>query len=124
MSLSTQINTQYLAQFTTTQTTQQSITTQFHPTKLSQICLQIEGEKLILEANGANGTLATCALRPSGLFGKGDTTFWPTVVAKANQGKMKYIIGNGQNLVEFTYVGNVAQAHLQVKLWAAALLCA
>jgi len=88
------------------------------------ICLQIEGEKLILKANGANGTLATCALRPSGLFGKGDTTFWPTVVAKANQGKMKYIIGNGQNLVEFTYVGNVAQAHLQVKLSAASLLCA
>ena len=67
-----------------------------------------------MKANGANGTLATCALRPSGLFGKGDTTFWPTVVAKANQGKMKYIIGNGQNPVEFTYVGNVAQAHLQV----------
>jgi len=88
-----------------------------HPTRnSSQLCLQIQGEKLILKANGANGTLATCALRPSGLFGKGDTTFWPTVVAKANQGKMKYIIGNGQNLVEFTYVGNVAQAHLQVKL--------
>lgn len=73
---------------------------------------KIQGEKLILAANGANGTLATCALRPSGLFGKGDPTFWPTVVAKANQGKMKFIIGNGQNLVEFTYVGNVAQAHL------------
>ena len=94
-----------------------------YTTKSSQLCLQIQGEKLILRANGANGTLATCALRPSGLFGKGDTTFWPTVVAKANQGKMKYIIGNGQNLVEFTYVGNVAQAHLQVKLSAASLLC-
>ena len=89
----------------------------------SHLRLQIEGEKLILKANGANGTLATCALRPSGLFGKGDTTFWPTVVAKAKQGKMKYIIGNGQNLVEFTYVGNVAQAHLQVKLSAASLFC-
>lgn len=76
--------------------------------------MQIQGEQLILKANGAKGTLATCALRPSGLFGKGDTTFWPTVVAKANQGKMKYIIGTGDNLVEFTYVGNVAQAHLQV----------
>lgn len=74
---------------------------------------KIQGEQLILKANGAKGTLATCALRPSGLFGKGDTTFWPTVVAKANQGKMKYIIGSGDNLVEFTYVGNVAQAHLQ-----------
>lgn len=87
-----------------------------YTTTSSRLCLQIQGEKLILKANGANGTLATCALRPSGLFGKGDTTFWPTVVAKAKQGKMKYIIGNGQNLVEFTYVGNVAQAHLQVKL--------
>lgn len=76
--------------------------------------LQIQAEKLVLEANGANGTLATCALRPSGIFGEGDVTFWPTVVAKARQGKMKYIIGCGDNLVDFTYVGNVAQAHLQV----------
>ena len=84
--------------------------------------MQIEGEKLVLKANGANGTLATCALRPSGLFGPGDTTFWPTVVAKANQGKMKYIIGDGRNLVEFTYVGNVAQAHLEV-IFILAVLC-
>ncbi len=82
---------------------------------LPLLCMQIAGEKLVLKASGANGTLATCALRPSGLFGKGDTTFWPTVVAKANQGKMKYIIGNGKNLVEFTYVGNVAHAHLLVR---------
>ena len=44
------------------------------------------------------------------------------MVAKANQGKMKFIIGNGQNLVEFTYVGNVAQAHLLVTQAAAASL--
>ena len=77
-------------------------------------CLQIQAEKLVLQANGAQGTLATCALRPSGIFGEGDVTFWPTVIAKANQGKMRFIIGNGKNLVDFTYVGNVAQAHLQV----------
>lgn len=76
--------------------------------------LQIEGERLVLAANGANGTLATCAIRPSGIFGEGDATFFPTLVAKARQGKLKYYIGNGRNLVEFTYVGNVAQAHIEV----------
>ena len=76
--------------------------------------LQIQAEKLVLQANRAQGTLATCALRPSGIFGEGDVTFWPTIIAKANQGKMRFVIGNGKNLVDFTYAGNVAQAHLQV----------
>ncbi|KAL3143603.1 hypothetical protein ABBQ38_002400 [Trebouxia sp. C0009 RCD-2024] len=75
--------------------------------------MQIEGEKRVLKANGTNGMLATCAVRPSGIFGEGDATFFPTLVAKARQGKLKFYIGNGKNLVEFTYVGNVAQAHLQ-----------
>lgn len=33
--------------------------------------------------------------------------------SQAERGKMKYIIGNGKNRMDFTYVGNVAQAHLQ-----------
>ena len=76
--------------------------------------LQIEGERRVLAANRSNRTLATCAIRPSGIFGEGDATFFPTLVAKARQGKLKYYIGNGRNLVEFTYVGNVAQAHIEV----------
>lgn len=32
---------------------------------------------------------------------------------RAKKGKMKYIIGDGSNLMDFTYVGNVAQAHIQ-----------
>jgi len=75
--------------------------------------LQILGEKLVLAANGKDG-LATVALRPSGIFGEGDPLLVPTTVAKAKQGKMGFIIGNGENLMEFTYAGNVAQAHLQV----------
>jgi len=75
--------------------------------------LQILGEKLVLAANGKNG-LATVALRPSGIFGEGDPLLVPTTVAKAKQGKMGFIIGSGKNLMEFTYAGNVAQAHLQV----------
>lgn len=73
---------------------------------------KILGEKLILEANGKGG-VATCALRPSGIFGEGDVLFVPTVVKQAKLGKMKYIIGSGDNHMDFTYAGNVAQAHLQ-----------
>ena len=73
---------------------------------------KIRGEQMVLEANGKGG-LATCALRPSGIFGEGDVLFVPTVVKNARNGKMKYVIGDGKNLMDFTYVGNVAQAHLE-----------
>eukprot|EP01026_Neomeris_dumetosa_P004858 TRINITY_DN11319_c0_g1_i1.p1 TRINITY_DN11319_c0_g1~~TRINITY_DN11319_c0_g1_i1.p1 ORF type:complete len:358 (-),score=58.46 TRINITY_DN11319_c0_g1_i1:147-1220(-) len=77
---------------------------------------KIKGEKLVLEANGkGDGTygLATVALRPSGIFGEGDPLMVPTMVQNAKKGKMKFMIGDGQNLFDFTYVGNVAQAHIQ-----------
>ena len=76
--------------------------------------MQILGEKLVLAANGRGG-LATVALRPSGIFGEGDPLLVPLTVANAKRGKMKYIIGGGANLMDFTYVGNVAQAHLLVR---------
>ncbi|KAJ9523542.1 hypothetical protein QJQ45_007180 [Haematococcus lacustris] len=73
----------------------------------------IRGEQLVLAANGQAG-LSTVALRPSGIFGEGDPIFVPTVVKQARAGKMKFVIGNGKNLMDWTYVGNVAQAHVQV----------
>ena len=72
---------------------------------------KIEGEKVVLEAHG-RGVLATCALRPSGIFGEYDLLLVPTLVDKAKQGKMKYILGDGKNMMDWTYVGNVASAHL------------
>lgn len=71
---------------------------------------KIEGERMALAANSES--LATCALRPSGIFGEGDTVMVPTLVRQARAGKMKYIIGDGKNEWDLTYVGNVAQAHL------------
>lgn len=73
---------------------------------------KVAGEKLVLAAN--NDKLAVVALRPSGIFGEGDTVMVPTLVRQAKAGKMKYIIGNGKNVWDFTYVGNVAQAHVLV----------
>lgn len=71
-----------------------------------------EGEKVILAANSKGG-LATVALRPSAIFGEGDKLIVPTTVAKCKEGKMKYVIGNGKNEMDWTYVGNVALGHLQ-----------
>ena len=77
--------------------------------------MQIEAEKIVLAANGRRG-LATVALRPSGIFGEWDRLFVPLLVEKAKQGKMKFIIGSGRNLMEYTYAGNVADAHVLVGL--------
>ncbi|CAK7352734.1 unnamed protein product [Dovyalis caffra] len=79
-----------------------------------------EGEAAILKANGLNGLL-TCSLRPSSIFGPGDRLFVPSLVAAARAGKSKFfaftdafvfMIGDGNNIYDFTYVENVAHAHI------------
>ncbi len=74
---------------------------------------KVAGERLALAAAGPD--LGVVALRPSGIFGEGDTVMVPTFVRQARAGKMKYIIGSGTNVWDFTYVGNVAQAHVLVR---------
>jgi sterol-4alpha-carboxylate 3-dehydrogenase (decarboxylating) len=106
-------------------------------------------EKLVLEASGQGGML-TAAIRPHGIFGPGvrfdmgdkvmsmivmltihlsayiqptiqDRQFFPVLVANARKGKSKYALGDGKNVADFTYVGNVAHAHLlaaeKVGIW-------
>jgi len=68
-------------------------------------------EKLVLEANGQKG-VQTVALRPSGIFGENDPLLVPTAVDQCREGKMRFVIGDGKNLMDWTYVGNVADSHL------------
>ncbi|XP_078430305.1 3beta-hydroxysteroid-dehydrogenase/decarboxylase [Wolffia australiana] len=70
-----------------------------------------EGEKLVLKANGQGGLL-TCCIRPSSIFGPGDKLLVPSLVAAAKAGKSKFIIGDGSNMYDFTYVENVAHGHV------------
>ncbi|CAI9095143.1 OLC1v1031020C1 [Oldenlandia corymbosa var. corymbosa] len=70
-----------------------------------------EGEALALKSNGTNGLLI-CCIRPSSIFGPGDRLLVPSLVAAAKAGKMKFIIGDGNNQYDFTYVENVAHAHI------------
>ncbi|KAL0407821.1 UNVERIFIED_CONTAM: 3beta-hydroxysteroid-dehydrogenase/decarboxylase isoform 2 [Sesamum radiatum] len=70
-----------------------------------------EGEALVIKSNGSNGLL-TCCIRPSSIFGPGDKLLVPSLVAAARAGKSKFIIGDGKNMYDFTYVENVAHAHV------------
>ncbi|KAI3468335.1 hypothetical protein Pfo_024998 [Paulownia fortunei] len=70
-----------------------------------------EGEALVIKSNGSNGLL-TCCIRPSSIFGPGDKLLVPSLVAAARAGKSKFIIGDGNNMYDFTYVENVAHAHI------------
>uniref|UniRef100_A0A3B3Y1G6 Sterol-4-alpha-carboxylate 3-dehydrogenase, decarboxylating n=1 Tax=Poecilia mexicana TaxID=48701 RepID=A0A3B3Y1G6_9TELE len=73
---------------------------------------KIEQEKLVLEACNKPKGFLTVAIRPHGIFGPRDPQLVPTLVDAARQGKMKFIIGDGTNLVDFTYVENVVHGHI------------
>ncbi|BBM98877.1 plant 3beta-hydroxysteroid-4alpha-carboxylate 3-dehydrogenase [Marchantia polymorpha subsp. ruderalis] len=70
-----------------------------------------QAEAVVLSSNGKNGLL-TCAIRPSGIFGPGDRLSVPKAVEAAKSGKLKFIIGDGKNMFDWTYVENVANAHI------------
>lgn len=66
-------------------------------------------EQLVIHA--ADSELMTCAVRPHGIFGPRDHTV-SEMLLKAKQGKMTAILGDGSNLVDFTYVKNVTLGHI------------
>ena len=56
--------------------------------------------------------MATCALRPSVVFGPRDNQTIPSIHACIAKGETPFIIGDGLNLWDVTFVGNVADAHV------------
>ncbi|KAI9260182.1 3-beta hydroxysteroid dehydrogenase/isomerase family-domain-containing protein [Sporodiniella umbellata] len=70
-----------------------------------------ECEKEVLKANGVKG-LRTCTIRPSAIFGPGDRQLIPGMLEVCQRGQHRFQIGENQSLMDFTYVGNVAYAHV------------
>jgi nucleoside-diphosphate-sugar epimerase len=62
-------------------------------------------ERVVREA----GDLGSVILRPKAIFGPGDRSLLPRVIAAARRGRLPQI-GDGRNRVDLTYVENVAQA--------------
>jgi sterol-4alpha-carboxylate 3-dehydrogenase (decarboxylating) len=71
---------------------------------------KIAAEKKILAAGGDG--FSTCALRPHVIFGPGDTRFLPAILTRARAGKLRYAVGSGDKLSDFTYISNLIDALL------------
>lgn len=73
-------------------------------------------EELVLKANNPTPkSLLTCALRPAGITGEKDTLLSFKMLELGYLGSntaLKLQLGENNNLFDFTYVGNVAYAHL------------
>ena len=71
---------------------------------------KVAAEKLVISSNDEN--FETCVLRPAVIFGEGDTQLVPPNHACISKGEMPFRIGDGHNLWDVVYVGNVAFAHV------------
>ena len=69
-------------------------------------------DDLVLAANDPKSALLTACLRPAGMFGEGDLVTLQKMIENAESGKNRFQIGSGENLFDWTYVGNAARAHL------------
>lgn len=69
-------------------------------------------EEIVLAANRKWSTMLTIAIRPSGIFGEGDQQVIPGLLTAYYGRKTKFQLGENMNLFDFTYVGNVAYAHI------------
>lgn len=69
-------------------------------------------EELVLAANRKYGDMLTIALRPAGIFGEGDMQVIPNMLQAYKRGQTRFQLGGNENLFDFTYVGNVAYAHI------------
>ena len=58
------------------------------------------------------GTLLTCSIRPAGIFGEGDAQTLYHMINLWREGRSRIQVGANHNLFDFSYVGNVAHAHL------------
>ena len=68
---------------------------------------KVMAEKLVLQ----NSSTPCCALRPHLIWGPGDPHLLPRLLLAGRRKQLK-IVGNGENLVDISYIDNVAHAHL------------
>lgn len=74
---------------------------------------QAAAEEITIKANRADGSkLLTTAIRPAGIVGEGDTMALHQIIKVHKTNKTGAQLGDNNNLFDFTYVENVAYAHL------------
>jgi len=69
-------------------------------------------ENYVLAANRRCNGIVTCAIRPSNMFGAGDTQLLSALLNTCKQGTTRFQLGDNSNLFDFTCVSNAAHAHI------------
>ncbi|KYK55429.1 C-3 sterol dehydrogenase/C-4 decarboxylase family protein [Drechmeria coniospora] len=70
-------------------------------------------EELVLDANRQSpSNLLTASIRPAGIFGEGDVQTLAGFLRAYHARRTGTQLGDNANIFDFTYVGNVAHAHL------------
>lgn len=71
-------------------------------------------EKEILSANrkAGNGSMLTVSMRPCTAIGEADTVCVGKMIRRAEEGRMRFQMGNGKNVYDFIYIGNLVDAHI------------
>ncbi|KAF2441358.1 C-3 sterol dehydrogenase/C-4 decarboxylase-like protein [Karstenula rhodostoma CBS 690.94] len=67
-------------------------------------------EGVVLSSN--TPSFRTCALRAAPIFGPRDPVTIPTIYGCIANGETPFILGSGNNLQDYVYVSNVADAHV------------
>lgn len=70
---------------------------------------KVMAEQLVLAAS--DDDLRTCAIRPHLVWGPGDPHLIPRLMERGKSGQLRQV-GAGRNLVDISYVDNVAHGHL------------
>ncbi len=70
---------------------------------------KVMAERAVLNANTTS--LLTCAIRPHLIWGPGDPHLLPRLLASGRKKILKRV-GDGSNLVDISYIDNVAHAHI------------
>lgn len=65
-----------------------------------------------MEANRKSGQMLTVSIRPAGIVGEGDVQAIPSMLKAYEKRQTRFQLGENENLFDFTYVGNVAHAHI------------
>ena len=72
-----------------------------------------EAEVLACNRKDSNDhALLTCVLRPCTTIGEADTICLGKMLSNAVKGKTRFQMGEGKNVYDFMYVGNLADAHI------------
>ncbi len=72
---------------------------------------KVLAEQAVLASNNTSGLL-TCAIRPGGIYGPGDSVFIPKVLEACKRGLPIWRIGDGTALADHVYIDDLAAAHL------------